>query len=105
MAIEIVYLGRDNKIDLQLLSDGEVENLANITKMILDFGKDLLGSDIAVDSDTSPAAFDWSEGNGILHLTLGQQSISAGLYWAKLIVIDSSNPNGVVWGEISMRFI
>lgn len=107
--LEHVYLGRDNRIDLVLLADGVVSRLDGITKMRLEIGSTVL------DSQTCAGVFDWtqtvsaeeaarydgiSEGDSKVILALGGQEISPGSYEARLILFDSSNPNGLVWGHI-----
>lgn len=89
---EIIYNGNDNAIDIQLLEDAVAINLSSVTRMIIAFGTKV------VDSDTSPDAFDWSEGSGKLTLILGAESIPEGLYDAELTVYNAENINGIVWG-------
>lgn len=92
---ETSYIGRDNAIDLQLLADGAAVDLSSVTRMIL--------RDVActweVDSITSPGAFDWSAGDGIISLILGDEAIASGAYSCWLIVYDPTNTDGVVWEE------
>lgn len=94
MLREIVYLNRDNTIDLQLKNDGNVANLSGTTKM------ELIVNGTTISSVTSPDAFDWSAGNGKLVLALGAENLSAGSYIAKLIVYDADNTDGIVWGYL-----
>lgn len=98
MIYETVYKGRDNSNDLVLKADGAVVDLSGVTKMELIFS----GQD-PVSSTTSPAVFDWSQGNGKLVLTLGDITfLSVGSeYVPELIVYDASNPDGVNWGKIA----
>lgn len=96
MGVEIVYLGADNIIDLVLLEDSIAVDLSGVTKMILNF------EGTAINSDTSPDAFDWSEGDGKLALALGAENIATALYDAKLTVYDAENTNGIVWGTFKV---
>lgn len=90
---ETIYIGHDNLIDLQLLANGEVVGIASATRVTVAFG------DTLIDSDVSPAAFDWSVGDGVIHLSFGEESIDAGAYKAVLTIYDTDNTNGVVWGD------
>ena len=92
---ETAYIGKDNGIDLQLLADGAPLDLSSVTRMIL---RDA-GCVWEVDSTTSPGAFDWSAGNGVISLTLGDEPIAAGAYSCWLIVYDPTNTYGIVWEE------
>jgi hypothetical protein len=97
MVYEIVYLGRDNTIDLQLLVDGQPADLLNTTRMTLEIG------DTLVDSDLSPSAFDWQQGNGKLVLKLGGENLTPGTYMATLTVYNETAPNGIVWGSFPVQ--
>jgi len=98
MLTEVVYLGKDNTIDLLLKADGEAQDLSDTTRMTL--GLD----DTVIDSATSPDAFDWDTGTtGKLVLALGAEAIDAGVYKrAVLVVYNADNPNGVVWGRLNI---
>jgi hypothetical protein len=101
MTTEIVYLGHDNIIDLSLTADGEAVDLSSITKMTLSFGELLIESDNDV---TDPIRWGQSEyDTGEVRLYLGDQSIPAGRYFAPLVVYDSNNIEGIVWGNILIR--
>ena len=92
---ETLYLGYDNGIDLTLKADDVAVDLSSVTRMIL--------RDVActweVDSTTSPGAFDWSAGGGVISLILGDEPITPGAYSCWLIVYDPTNTDGVVWEE------
>ena len=95
--IEVVYLDKDNTIDLLLKTDGVAQILSAVTKMILEVG------DKEIDSSESPTAFDWDTGTtGKVVIRIGDQGLSKGTYHARLTVIDSSNPNGIVWGDFQI---
>lgn len=96
MVYEVVYLGHDNAIDLKLLADGVVFDITNTTRMTLAFGSTV------IDSDTHSNVFDWSIGDGELNLTLGAQTIATGTYYAELVVYDSVNTDGIVWGSFTV---
>lgn len=95
---EIAYLGRDNAIDLQLKADGEVVDLSSVTQI------DLVERDSAwsVSSATSPSVFDWSAGDGVLSLVLGEESIPEGAYRCYLVIYDPTNTDGIVWDDFRL---
>ena len=97
MLFEEIFLGHDNAIDLILLADGELADLTNIQRMTLEF------KNIVVDSDTSPTAFDWSEGDGKVFLMMGEEAIPLGSYNAVLTAYDNVNDDGVVWDTFRCR--
>jgi len=96
MVYEIVYLGHDNTIDLLLKADAVACDITNTTRMTLSFGA------AYIDSDLHAGVFDWSDGDGKLYITLGAQSITAGTYYSELVVYDSVNTNGIVWGSFTV---
>lgn len=95
---EIVYLGRDNAIELILKANNEAQSLSSVTHM------ELVVSGVTYSSVTS-GYFDWSGSTtGYVSLTFGQSAtLSPGTYDAELIVYDGSNVNGIIWGEIPLR--
>jgi len=100
MADEIVYLGRDNIISMIIKEDGVAVNLASVTKMQL---VDTYGT-VFVDSSVNQGSFDWSEGAGVLHMTLGDAVVPAGVYAVYLIIFDPTNTNGIVWAGMRVEF-
>lgn len=96
MSYEVVHLGHDNTIDLQLLSDGVIYDLSDTTRMTLQF------DDTVIDSDLHAGVFDWSQGDGKLYLTLGDQSITTGVYYAELVVYSTSYVDGNVWRSFNI---
>ena len=94
LAIERVYLGRDNSIDVVLTANGAPVDLSSVTRMLIEFGSK------AVDSQTASGVFDWSSGGGVVIIRLGGQEIAAGEYSARLVVYDPTNTHGIVWGDI-----
>ncbi len=89
---EVVFLGRDNTIDLELRADGVAADLAAVTRMTLSVGG------VTVDSDVASSAFDWLEGDGKLILALGDQSLPSRVQRdCRLVVYDPTNTEGIVW--------
>lgn len=102
MAItEVVYLGRDNSIDLLLKTDGEVQSLSSITSMKLIF---VNGSTItSTNLDDDPIR--WGKSGyieGEVRLFLGEEDLAAGKYNTELVLYDPSNLNGVSWGDLKI---
>lgn len=96
MSYEIVYLGHSNVVGLQLLSDDVIYDLSDTTRMTLQFG------DTVIDSAIHAGVFDWSQGDGELYLTLGDQTINTAVYYAELVVYSTSYTDGNVWGSFNV---
>lgn len=103
MLREIVYLNRDNTIDIILKADGTAADLSSVTKM------ELILDDTTISSVSSSDAFDWSqhgadteEADRKLILALGDEDIDVGSYDAQLIVYDVDNPDGIMWSYINI---
>jgi len=98
---EFVYNDRDNTNDLLLLADGSAQDLSAVTRMQI---ADKNGT-FVIDSASSPDAFDWDTGTtGKLVLTLGHEDVADGAYACRLIVYDPTNDDGIVWGDVLLRF-
>lgn len=101
---EVVYLSRDNSIDLVLLSNGSPVALSGITRVVLVLGATTLDSSVA--GFGSGQAFDATvNGNyegaavDVLRMKLGGLAVPAGSYRGRLVTYDSDHPNGLVWTE------
>ena len=97
-AIEVVYLGHDNTIDLVLKKNGVPDNLSTITKVEITIGATV------INSVANPLAFDLSKiAIGTLVLKLGDQPIPSGNYSrCEIVVFDATRPGGLVWGAIGI---
>lgn len=112
-SIEVVYVTRDNRIDLRLkadLNDGngmQYQPLTAVSRM------DVVVSGITVSStNTGPDVIRWTQvgyATGEVRMWLGRYTylvgivptyLPSGRYDAPLIVYDPSNPNGIVWGYV-----
>jgi len=93
---EIVWLDRDNTIDLLLKADGSAQDLSGVTHMVVVF------SGTTFTSVGRNNWFDWTTGTtGQLSLSLGGvTSVDPGYYDMELIVYDASNNDGVNWGTV-----
>jgi hypothetical protein len=97
---EIIYLGHDNSSDHLLKSNGVAVSLSGVTRMTLTLGSKLIDSD---NGDADPIR--WAKAGyatGEFRLFLGAEVITPGNYQGVLIVYDGTNPNGVVWGRITI---
>lgn len=92
---EVVYLTRDNTVDLILKDNNGTTDLTDITKIEVHD----IGCAWAVDSVASPDAFDIGTTDGKVVLMFGDEPVSPGTYNCLVIVYDPTNPNGVVWGN------
>jgi hypothetical protein len=105
---EFVYVGRDNTIDLMLKEDGVIVELhETVTRMDLKFS-DRIYEDQYITSVDYPTAFDWvTRGEeGIVILKLGGIELTSGKDTkVELIVYDTINTNGIVWGTVPIRVI
>ena len=99
MATRIIYTGRNTNIKYQLLDQGAPKDLSNLNKIDLIFTSSVkvsgtIGTTAPLDFSTVPTE---------LVLKFSSVVIPSGSYPSiKLIVYDSDNPNGLIWGEISL---
>lgn len=96
MDSEVIFLGHDNKVDIQLKADGSAASLGSVTGISLTFGATKVQN-----SSAGSGAITWSSSSystGQVRLDMGGQAITAGKYHAPLVVYDSSNASGIVWG-------
>ena len=106
MDTQLVYLGHDNEIRLQLKASSSAVSLASVTKMTL-----TLASITIVDSSASAGYIKWqgaSYSTGEVRLDLGNYSsasttLPAGKYDAALVVYDATYTSGVVWDKVPIR--
>lgn len=100
--LQIVYRDRDNAIDFRLKASTvndpilKIVDLSDVTRMVL-----TRDDGLAVDSDKYPTVFDWSTlaTSGIVVIKLGLVNLTPGKDMWRLIVYDSTNPNGINWGD------
>lgn len=79
MTAEIIYLGHDNTIDLQLKADGAAQDLSAVTKITATFGTLRISS-----TNKAAGVITWGPGAGYdtgeIRMALGGESIPAGGY-------------------------
>ena len=109
--LEVAYTGRNNVIDLELRddSDGKMKpsaltdaergalSVPLITKIEL-----VEGTTVRATSDAT-AYFDWSQGGGLLVISLGAAGLAARTYNCNLVIFDTLNTDGIVWGKMQLR--
>ena len=106
MITETVYLKRDNVISPVLkaraatANDAVAQDITGCSRM------QLLVSQVLIDSQNYPSAFDWSTSGatGQLDLRLGFVSgLRVGTYRSRLTVYDNNYPNGRIWGYFMLE--
>jgi len=96
---EIIYRGRNNSIDLLLKSDGSAHDLSGVTHAEVTFG-----SGVTLNSGASPWFFSGvTSTTGQLVLKFGTAGLTAGIYDSKVIIYDTSNTSGVMWGKVPIK--
>jgi hypothetical protein len=99
---EIVYLGRDNTIDLLLKADDVAVDLSSVTKITASFGSVLVSS-----TDSAAGAIKWSGAGfdtGEIRIDVGAETIPVKTkYSVPIVVYDAVNTNGVHWGEVPVQ--
>lgn len=99
---EIVYISRDNAIDLILSS--EVDGVTTVTDLTAVTRIDVVDTKnkFSVTSVGHPTWISWGTTNGKVTLSLGMALIPKGKYDAQIVVFDPAHPNGIVWTEIEL---
>ena len=99
MSTRIIYTGRDTNIRYQLLDEGQPKDLSNLSQIDLIFSSTVRVSGTI----SSTAPLDFSTKATELVLKFGAVTIPSGSYPSiKVVVYDSDNPKGLVWGEIAL---
>ena len=100
MATEVVWLGHDNDIRLQLLSKGvalTASEMATITAITLSLGTVLISS-----TNQAGDPIRWLQGgydDGEVRAEIGHEAIEPGIHQMPVIVYSPGEPEGVVWGS------
>jgi hypothetical protein len=106
MGTEVVYIGRDNAIDLLLTADGVATDLVagNVSRIDLRLCQGSAEVQ-TISSTTAPTAFDWATAGatGRVILALGGLFTEPARYTAHLVVYDPDNTNGIEWGTFTLR--
>ena len=95
---EIIYLNRDNSIDLQVYSDSSAADLASVTEIRLALGSVTISS-----TDSVNGLIRWNKAGyetGEIRILAGlSTALSTGRYNAALVVFDAGSTNGIVWDD------
>jgi hypothetical protein len=103
MTTEIVYLGRDNRIDLLLKANGAAVDIASVTRMDL-----VVGAVTVTSANGSDDPIRWAQAGftvGEVRMSLGAVAgltPSVNACAATLVVFDANNPRGIVWGTVNV---
>lgn len=107
MATEILYLERDNTIDLILKADGVAQDLSGITSI-----KAVIGTVTITSTDKATGEIKWDQpgyDTGEIRLDCGANSglitQGAGVWDVPIIVFDAGNPNGISWGDVRIEVV
>ena len=103
MSTEILYLGRDNTIDLKLKADGSAVDLTNATKITASFDDTLISS-----TNKATGAITWDQEGyetGEIRLDLGAEDIDEETYTVPIIVYDAVNTNGIEFGTVIIKVV
>jgi len=97
---EIIWLGRDNTIDLVFYAEQSsgttIVDLSTVTQIDVTFG-----SGTTVSSSTSPTLFSGvTSPIGEVTFKFGSVDLTSGKYRSEIIVYDPDNSNGIVWDKI-----
>jgi hypothetical protein len=101
--ISIVYLDRDNTIDLVLLADEVPVDLSAVSRAILELADAVLDS---ADLGFGPGeVFEVATGTylgatvDVLRMRLGGETLAVGDYQARLVIYDPDHAGGLVWTD------
>ena len=101
MQTEVLFLGRNNTIDLLLKADGVAQDLSSVTKITATIGSDLLTS-----TNATAGVIRWS-GDGFdtgeIRIVSGAESLAAGKYDVPIVVYDAANTSGIDWGIVPIE--
>jgi hypothetical protein len=98
-----VYLGRDNKIVLQLLVDGATVGSGTITRASFWIPETatVSGSAMTLDTETH-SEIALSEGGSVVEISLGHLPLKPGSATCYLTAYDATNTNGIAWATITV---
>lgn len=98
MVTEIVFIGRDNAIDLQLQDDSQTPGTLNNTDLSAATKVEVVINDgNSYDSTANPTVVMFNPVTGVVTLKLGTMFTAENVYDAQIVVYDAVNTNGVLW--------
>lgn len=86
-----VFVGRGNRFNVTISHNGTSIDLSEFTRFEL-FGL----TDSAIDSDSNISALDWSDGDGVINIDVGEITTKTGSVKTTLIAYSDQYPEGVV---------
>lgn len=104
MDTEVIYIGRDNTVDMILKSDGSAVDLSDVYSIRAYFS----GTTV-VSSDYANGPIKWQNGSltgwdlGEIRLDVGSEGITAGYHDVEIETYDISNIRGLIWGSIPIE--
>jgi len=111
MAQEVVYIGRDNTIDLLLKAENDAgvsvaQDLSGITQIIIIFNEAVSISSVNNETGLITWAVDGYD-TGEIRISLDEDAeanlVDGHLYSVSIVVFDAGNTDGIVWGTIGIR--
>lgn len=97
-----VYLGRDNRIHLQLLQDGSVIKPDVVTKAALHVPGSAFSNGVGVTYDTTGPMLSLAENSTAVVVQLGGAPLRTGQHVCLLTVYDGISPDGLAWSELTI---
>jgi hypothetical protein len=97
-----VYLGRDNRIRLQLMQDGAVVSPNIVTRAALHVPGDAFATGVGVTYDTDGPMLGLSDSNTVVVAQLGAAPIKPGKYTCYLTIYDMDSVGGLAWSEVEV---
>ena len=97
--MNVIYLGRDNAIEWELLVDGKTVTLSSVTRVVVWLPP-------SASEDGTPVVFDTNSDSDItltasstrVRIEGGERLLNTGSYPSYLTVYDAANPDGLAWG-------
>ena len=99
--VERVWLQHDNTINLVLKEDGSAIDTSGLTKITTTLGGITFKS-----TNQAGDLIRWNQvgyETGEIRINLGDQNLSVGRHKATIVVYNASNPDGIVWGSLTVR--
>lgn len=91
---ETVYLSRDNTNVVAFYEDNVAMDFTGVTRVVLQLYNRNNVLQATADSNSSPTPISWATNE--ITFSINDVSISPGLYPAKVVIYDSTHPDGQV---------
>lgn len=93
MTIPVLWLDRDNTIDITLLDDNVLIDHTLVNRILLVF------TSTTIDSVLNPELFDLTNIEKIIFKPRTINDLSQGEFNVRIITYDDNNLNGIIWGN------